>query len=197
MGSVFEEEEAVFGPPPNPYTRVDTVHSSRHVRVEIDGETLGETRRPMLLFETGLPTRYYIPKLDVRTDLLEPSEYVTRCPYKGVAHHWSARVGDKLVKDIAWSYPAPIPECPKIENLLSLYNERSTYTSMRCCKIDQSHRSLNVEIGTRRLRMPMADCKKHRLLQDSIARRKEAHRGLAYPAGRRPDSENHASNRPR
>ena len=91
--------------------------------MEIDGVTLGETRRPILLFETGLPTRYYIPKLDVRMDLLEPSEYVTRCPYKGVARHWSARVGDKLVKDIVWSYPAPIPECPKIENLLSFYNE--------------------------------------------------------------------------
>jgi uncharacterized protein (DUF427 family) len=85
---------------------------------------MGETRRPMLLFETGLPTRYYIPKLDVRMDLLEPSDSVTRCPYKGVARHWSARVGDKLVKDIVWSYPAPIPECPKIENLLSFYNER-------------------------------------------------------------------------
>ena len=123
MDAWFEEDEQVFVHPRDPYTRVDTVHSSRHVRVEMDGVTLGETRRPILLFETGLPTRYYIPKLDVRMDLLEPSEYVTRCPYKGVARHWSARVGDKLVKDIVWSYPAPIPECPKIENLLSFYNE--------------------------------------------------------------------------
>ena len=96
MDAWFEEDEQVFVHPRDPYTRVDTVHSSRHVRVEIDGVTLGETRRPMLLFETGLPTRYYIPKLDVRIDLLEPSEYVTSCPYKGVARHWSARVGDKL-----------------------------------------------------------------------------------------------------
>jgi uncharacterized protein (DUF427 family) len=93
------------------------------VRVEIEGVTLGETRRPILLFETGLPTRYYIPTLDVRMDLLEPTESVTRCPYKGVARYWSARLGDKLVKDIVWSYPALIPECPKIENLLSFYNE--------------------------------------------------------------------------
>ena len=104
MDAWFEEDEQIFVHPRDPYTRVDTVHSSRHVRVEIDGVTLGETRRPMLLFETGLPT-------------------VTSCPYKGVARHWSARVGDKLVKDIVWSYPAPIPECPKIENLLSFYNE--------------------------------------------------------------------------
>jgi len=84
---------------------------------------MGETHRPILLFETGLPTRYYIPRLDVRMDLLESTESVTRCPYKGVACYWSARVGDKVVKDIVWSYPAPIPECPKIENLLSFYNE--------------------------------------------------------------------------
>ena len=124
MDAWFEEDEQVFVHPRDPYTRVDTVHSSRHVRVEIDGVTMGEARRPILLFETGLPTRYYIPKLDVRMDLLEPTESVTRCPYKGVARYWSARVGDKLLKDIVWSYPAPIPECPKIENLLSFYNER-------------------------------------------------------------------------
>jgi uncharacterized protein (DUF427 family) len=123
MDAWFEEDEQVFVHPRDPYTRVDTVHSSKHVRVEVEGETLGETHRPMLLFETGLPTRYYIPKLDVRMDLLKPSEYVTRCPYKGEAHHWSALVGDKLVKDIVWSYPAPIPECPKIENLMCFYNE--------------------------------------------------------------------------
>jgi uncharacterized protein (DUF427 family) len=123
MDAWYEEDEEVFVHPRDPYTRVDTVHSSRHVRVEIEGVTVAETRRPILLFETGLPTRYYIPKLDVRMDLLEPTESVTRCPYKGVARHWSARVGHKLVKDIVWSYPAPIPECPKIENLLSFYNE--------------------------------------------------------------------------
>jgi uncharacterized protein (DUF427 family) len=123
MDAWFEEDEEVFVHPRDPYTRVDTVHSSRQVRVEIDGVTLGETHRPILLFETGLPTRYYIPKQDVRMDLLEPTESVTRCPYKGVARHWSAQVRDKLIKDIVWSYPAPIPECPKIENLLSFYNE--------------------------------------------------------------------------
>src|SRR5262249_313910 len=123
MDASFEEHEQAFVHPGGPYSRVGPVHSSRHVRVEIDGVTLGETRRPILLFETGLPTRYYIPKLDVRMDLLEPSQLVTSCPYKGAARHWSARLGDKLVKDIVWSYPAPIPECPKIENLLSFYNE--------------------------------------------------------------------------
>lgn len=123
MDSWFEEDEEVFVHPRDPYTRVDTVHSSRHIRVEIAGQVFAETQRPLLLFETGLPTRYYIPKQDVLMDLLEPTESATRCPYKGVARYWSARIGDKLLEDFVWSYPAPIPECPKIENLLSFYNE--------------------------------------------------------------------------
>jgi uncharacterized protein (DUF427 family) len=85
---------------------------------------VAETHRPVLLFETGLPTRYYIPKQDVRMDLLVPTATVSRCPYKGVARYWSGQIGDEMIEDIVWSYPAPIPECPKIENLLSFYNER-------------------------------------------------------------------------
>jgi uncharacterized protein (DUF427 family) len=120
----YEEDEEIFVHPRDPYTRVDTLHSSRHVRVEVDGEVVAETRRPLLLFETGLPTRYYIPKLDVRMELLEATDTVTHCPYKGSAAYWSLRVGDKTYKDFVWSYPSPIPEIPKIENLLCFYNER-------------------------------------------------------------------------
>jgi len=124
IDSWFEEDEEVFVHPRDPYTRVDTVHSSRHVRVEVDGHVIAETRRPVLLFETGLPTRYYIPKLDVRMDFLESTSTVTHCPYKGDASYWSLRVGGKTYKDFVWSYPRPIPEIPKIENLLSFYNEK-------------------------------------------------------------------------
>jgi uncharacterized protein (DUF427 family) len=120
----YEEDEEVFVHPRDPYTRVDTVHSSRHVRVEVDGQVVAETNRPLLLFETGLPTRYYIPKLDVRMDLLEATDTVTHCPYKGAAAYWSLRVGDKTYADFVWSYPRPIPEIPKIENLLCFYNEK-------------------------------------------------------------------------
>jgi uncharacterized protein (DUF427 family) len=123
MDSWFEEDEEVFVHPRDPYSRVDTVHSSRHVRIEIGGQVVAETQRPVLLFETGLPTRYYIPKQDVRTELLVPTISVSRCPYKGTARYWSARVGDEVIEDIVWSYPAPIPECPKIENLMSFYDE--------------------------------------------------------------------------
>ena len=120
----FEEDEEVFVHPRDPYTRVDTVHSSRHVRVEVDGQVIAETTRPVLLYETGLPTRYYIPKLDVRMDLLEPTNTLTHCPYKGAASYWSLRVGEQTYRDFVWAYPRPIPEIPKIENLLCFYNEK-------------------------------------------------------------------------
>ncbi len=125
MDAWYEEDDEVFVHPRDPFHRVDVLHSSRHVRVIVAGETVAETRRPRLLFETGLPTRYYIPKQDVRMDLLIPSETKTSCPYKGTASYWSVKLGDIIVKDIGWSYPFPIPECPKIENLISFFNERA------------------------------------------------------------------------
>jgi len=125
MDAWFEEDDEVFVHPRDPYHRVDVLSSSRHVRVAAAGQTLAETRRPWLLFETGLPTRYYLPKADVRMDLLAPTGSQTRCPYKGTARYWSATVGDTVEEDIAWSYPFPIPECPKIANLVAFYNERA------------------------------------------------------------------------
>jgi uncharacterized protein (DUF427 family) len=125
VDSWWEEDDEVFVHPRDPYHRVDVLNSSRHVRVEIDGQTVAETRRPRLLFETNLPTRYYIPKLDVRLDLLQPTDTVTACPYKGTARYWKPRSAGENARDVAWSYPAPIPECPKIENLVAFFNERT------------------------------------------------------------------------
>lgn len=124
MDAWFEEDDEVFKHARDPYHRVDVLNSSRHVRVEVDGETVAETRRPRLLFETGLPTRYYIPKVDVRMELLTPTKTHTVCPYKGTASYWSVSVGGKAYEDIVWGYPTPIVECPKIENLLCFYNEK-------------------------------------------------------------------------
>jgi uncharacterized protein (DUF427 family) len=124
MDAWYEEDEEVFVHARDPYKRIDVCHSSRHIRVVVGGETVAETRRPSLLFETSLPTRYYIPKADVRLELLEPSDSHTRCPYKGVASYYSVKVGDRVFKDIVWYYPSPIPECPKIENLLCFFNEK-------------------------------------------------------------------------
>jgi uncharacterized protein (DUF427 family) len=124
MDAWFEEDEEVFTHARSPYTRVDILPSSRHVRVEIDGVTIADSDKPMLLFETGLGTRYYFPKTQVRMDLLTPTDTVTHCPYKGQAEHWSVRAGDAVHADLAWSYRAPLPESERIAGLISFYNEK-------------------------------------------------------------------------
>lgn len=116
----YEEDERVHVHARSPRHRVDALHASRRVQVFIGGQEVANSVRPVLLFETHLPTRYYLPFADVRTDLLTASETVTQCPYKGVARYWS----HPALADAAWSYPAPIAEQPKIRDLLCFYNER-------------------------------------------------------------------------
>jgi uncharacterized protein (DUF427 family) len=121
----FEEDEEVFVHARDPYKRVDALRSSRHVEVRLHGETIADTTRPVLLFETSLPTRYYIPKFDVRLDLLRPSAHTTACPYKGTANYFSVSVpGTEVVENVAWVYRTPIPQVPTIENHLCFFNER-------------------------------------------------------------------------
>lgn len=108
--------------------RVDVLPSERHVTVEIDGVVVADTRRPHALFETSLPTRWYLPMEDVRRDLLVPSDTVTRCPYKGKATYWSAQIGDRLHRDVAWTYREPVVECPRIKGLVCFFNERVDLT---------------------------------------------------------------------
>jgi len=124
MDAWFEEDEQVFTHPRDPYTRVDILPSSRHVRVEVDGITVAEAPRPTILFETGLPPRYYLPRTDVRMDLLTPTATVSHCPYKGQAEYWSVSTGDAVHPDLAWSYPTPFPESQRIAGLISFYNEK-------------------------------------------------------------------------
>ena len=124
MDKWYEEDEEIFVHPRDPFKRVDALPSKRHVRVVIDGETVADTRRPHLVFETNHPVRYYIPKEDVRMDLLVPSGTTSRCPYKGPASYWSAKIGDQIFEDLIWSYMEPIAECPKIKGLLCFWHER-------------------------------------------------------------------------
>ena len=124
MDAWFEEEEEVFVHPRDPYTRVDILRGSRHIEVYIDDVKLADTQQPTVLFETGLPTRYYIPKTDVRMDLLTPTSTSTSCPYKGDASYWTANVNGKDHPDIVWSYKHPVHESAKIAGLLSFYNEK-------------------------------------------------------------------------
>jgi uncharacterized protein (DUF427 family) len=120
----FEEDDEVFKHPRDPYHRVDVLNSSRHVQVSIGGLVVADSTRPRLLFETGLPVRYYLPKLDVSQHLLVPSETRSVCPYKGTAAYWSVQTPGGLARDVVWGYPAPIAEAPKIENLLCFFNEK-------------------------------------------------------------------------
>jgi uncharacterized protein (DUF427 family) len=120
----FEEDEEVFVHPRSPYTRIDILESSRPVRIEIDGTVLADSDHAHVLFETGLPARWYVPKVDVRMDLLDHTDSSSQCPYKGTAEYWSARVGDRTAADVAWSYRTPLPESEKVAGMICFYNER-------------------------------------------------------------------------
>jgi uncharacterized protein (DUF427 family) len=124
MDHWYEEDEEVFVHPRDPYHRVDILESSRHVKVRVNGELVAETEQPKILFETGLPPRYYIPPEDVREEALLKSEKTTQCPYKGVASYWSVEVGGDRVESLIWYYPEPIPEAAKIKGLLCFFNEK-------------------------------------------------------------------------
>ena len=120
----YEEDEEVFVHARDPYKRVDTLPGSRHVRIERDGVLLAETRRPVLVFETGIATRFYIPREDVAMNVLRESETVSQCPYKGRASYLSAQIGSELVRDLAWTYTFPVPEAPRLEQLIAFFDER-------------------------------------------------------------------------
>ena len=128
MDHWFEEDEEVYVHARSPYARVDVLPSSRAVRVDVGGVTVAESDHPTLLFETGLPTRYYFPKTDVRLDLLVATDKVSACPYKGTARYWSVRAGDTLHPDLAWAYDYPLPESLRIAGLICFYNEHVDLT---------------------------------------------------------------------
>jgi uncharacterized protein (DUF427 family) len=124
MTEWFEEDEPVYVHPRDPYKRVDILASSRHVQVEVDGVTVADSRQPRILFETGLPPRYYLPLTDVRMDLLRPTDTQTRCPYKGTATYWSVDTGQAVHTDVVWIYRTPLPESQKVAGLACFYNEK-------------------------------------------------------------------------
>lgn len=118
----YEEDEQVFVHPRSPYSRVDAIRSTRRVRVELDGAVLAESSSSVMVFETGLPTRYYFNRTEVDFTHLAPTETVTACPYKGItSEYWSARSG---TPDLAWSYEFPTRQLLPIAGLIAFYNER-------------------------------------------------------------------------
>jgi uncharacterized protein (DUF427 family) len=124
MHEWLEEDEPVYTHPRDPYTRVDILASSRHVRISVDGVTLADSHSPRILFETGLPPRYYLPIGDLRTDLLRPSDSQSHCPYKGTAAYWSIEIEGRRYEDLVWIYRTPLPESQKIAGLACFYNEK-------------------------------------------------------------------------
>ncbi len=130
MSEWLEEDEPVYVHPRDPYKRVDILASSRRVRIELDGVTVAESAQPRILFETGLPPRYYLPVTALRMDLLRPSDRSTQCPYKGTAAYWSvdttaAAEQGRLHTDVVWIYRSPLAESQKIAGLACFYNERA------------------------------------------------------------------------
>ncbi|CCH79674.1 conserved hypothetical protein [Nostocoides japonicum T1-X7] len=115
----MEEDEVVLGHPRDPYSRIDTARSSRHVRVLVGDVVVADSTRPVALFETGLPVRWYLPPEDVRTDLLRPSDTHTTCPYKGVASYLSA----EDAPDVAWFYPEPLHDAAPVAGMLCFWRD--------------------------------------------------------------------------
>ncbi len=124
MDAWYEEDERLHVHARDPLLRVDALRSARRVRVEVAGATVAESRRPVLLFETGLVTRYYLPPADVRDDLLRPSSTYTLCPYKGRARYYHLELDGTRYADAAWQYARPLPAVAAVAGRLAFWNER-------------------------------------------------------------------------
>jgi len=119
-----EEDEVLVAHARDPFKTVDTRRSSRRVVVEVAGVTIADSTRSTMLFETFLPTRYYLPREDVRMELLRPTETITACAYKGHASYWSATIDDTVIHDVAWSYAQPHNYATAVKDMLAFFNER-------------------------------------------------------------------------
>ena len=124
MDEWLEEDEPVHVHVRDPYHRVDVLDSSRHVRVSLGGQLLAETRRPRVVHETSLPPRWYIPRDDVRTELLTSSDTHSGCAYKGTASYLSVRDAGADGEDLVWYYPEPTRDAERLRDLLCFWNER-------------------------------------------------------------------------
>jgi uncharacterized protein (DUF427 family) len=120
----YEEDEQIFVHPRNPYVRVDALRSRRTVRIELDGTVLAESRAPVLVFETGLPTRYYVSRSEVNWTWMRATSTQTACPYKGVTSgYWSIVVADRVHEDLAWTYDFPTAPLLPISGMIAFSDE--------------------------------------------------------------------------
>ncbi len=123
MDSWWEEDEQVFVHARDPFVRIDILPSHRRVQITLAGTIVADTTNALFLYETGLPTRYYIPPSDVRTDLLTRAETRSSCPYKGDADYWSADIAGRTFADSVWAYPDPVRESTPIKNHMCFFSE--------------------------------------------------------------------------
>ena len=124
MDAWYQEDEKIFAHPRDPYHRFDVHASSRHVVVRHGDRILADSHRPQMLFETSLPPVYYLPSADVHADLLQKSDTISQCPYKGEARHWHLVIGNDRVENAAWSYPDPLGEAKQIADCFSFYPKK-------------------------------------------------------------------------
>lgn len=120
------EDEKLLGPhPKDPYKRIECLHSTREIRIEVDGQVVARSTSNVFLFETMLRTRYYLPQTAVLNwSMLKESSSGSFCPYKGQAKYYSLKVGDKEIEDAVWYYEYPLPESAAVQGLLCFYNEK-------------------------------------------------------------------------
>ena len=121
MDAWYQELDRVFAHPRDPYHRYDIHETDQHLTVWLEDTCIAQSGGALVLFETGLPPRFYLPPGAVRTELLTRSEKLTECPYKGEARHWHVEVDGKRVENAAWSYPRPFGEAGRIRDYLSFY----------------------------------------------------------------------------
>jgi uncharacterized protein (DUF427 family) len=108
--------------------KITIVPSGAQVEVKVGGETVAKSSRALRLDETGSPARFYFPRDDVRTDLLEATAHHSTCPFKGEASYWSVKLGDDVYDNLVWSYETPLADVADIEGLLCFYNEKVELT---------------------------------------------------------------------
>ncbi|NIH81451.1 DUF427 domain-containing protein [Amycolatopsis viridis] len=123
-----EEDEPIVAHPRDPFHRVDVRRSSRHVLVEVGGVTLAETGSPLLVFETSLPPRSYLPPSDVDFSRLRVSTRQTACAYKGRARYFSAEAAGTTYPDLAWAYEDPLPDAAQLAGYVAFFDEHVDVT---------------------------------------------------------------------
>jgi len=121
----LEEESAVIGHPHDPFKRIDVLSSSRRIQVAVEGVELADSTRAKMLLETHLPVRWYLPRADVRLDLLTPSETDTICAYKGHASYWSYEPAGDDGRDLCWTYLEPLHDAEPVQDMVCFFVERT------------------------------------------------------------------------